>query len=295
MDSKYIDWSEHQESGGIDFDCPYCGGTGRKAWEDLDEDEKKTVKDECEDYKDWYELTVEEKKIVTDAFCNTEDRNESDKVCPDAGDVIEYYNDNSEDFQFFAEDVLEDFYDNSLGSYGDFNFYCEECDEGFIEPMMNYAYPLKYTEVNDENKKTALDCGLFLFEDDEGVWMSLTGCGMDLSPNILKAYRLLDKYIPSEWAIEWQQDYKAYLSEEDHRLNAEACKQALEGDMRSETEKLKAINLYLKEPEYVKKKQEEKMEQFNNCLGKASKIDDELVRGLTGISCFLKSNKEITE
>jgi hypothetical protein len=34
--------------------------------------------------------------------------------------------------------------------------------------MMNYAYPLEYTDLNDENQKIALENGLFLFEDDEG-------------------------------------------------------------------------------------------------------------------------------
>jgi hypothetical protein len=124
--------------------------------------------------------------------------------------------------------------------------------------------------------------------------MSLTGGGMDCSPSILNTYRRLEG-IPSDWAIEWKQDYHAGLTEEEHRLNAEACKQTLERDIRYTVEKIKAINMFLKDPEYVKKKQEEKMEQFNNCIGKAAKIEDELIRGLTGISCFLKSNKEITE
>jgi len=290
MRNKYIDWSEYHED--INFECPYCNGTKHKAWDKLEEDEKNMVKDTCEEYKEWHDLNIEEKTIVTDTFCNTEDRNESDKVCPKDEDVIGYYEDNLEGFQLFEEDALADFYDNNQEN---FDFYCEECENGFIAPVMNYAYPLEYTSINDKNRKTALDCGLFLFEDDEGVWMSLTGGGMDLSPSILKAYRLLEGCIPSEWATEWRQDYRAYLSEEDHRLNAEECKRCLEGEIRSTVEKLKAINLYLTDPGYVKKKEQEKMEQFDKCLGKASKIDDELLRGAIGIGCLLKSNKEVTE
>jgi len=89
MRNKYIDWSEYHED--INFECPYCNGTKHKAWDKLEEDEKNMVKDTCEEYKEWHDLNIEEKTIVTDTFCNTEDRNESDKVCPKDEDVIGYY------------------------------------------------------------------------------------------------------------------------------------------------------------------------------------------------------------
>ena len=290
MTSKDIDWSEPHDD--IDFSCPYCGGDGLKCWEDLDKDEKKEVIEECDEFKEWYDLEPEEKLLVVKAFCETEDRNESDRITPKEEDLIDYYEDNTENFKFVDNDAVEDFYEDDKDS---FDFHCEECNGGYLEPMMDYAYPLEYTDVSIENKKIALSCGLFLFEDDDGVWMSLTGGGMDCSPDILKAYRLLESYIPFEWATQWRQDYHAGISKEDHKLNAEECKKSIECELRGANDKLKAINLYLKDPEYVKQKTEEKMEKFNSCLNEASDIDDPLIKGLVGFSCLLKSDKEITE
>jgi len=200
--SREIYWSEFKKENDycgestIDFNCPYCDGTGRKSWDELDEDEKE--------------------------------------------EVIEVYEENG----------IENSYRYNRK---DFDFYCEECDEGKINPSMNYAYPLEHTDLTNENKKIALDCGLFLFEDDEGTWMSLVGGGMDYSPNILLAYRLLEGEIPAEWAVEWRQDYRAYLSEKNHRLNAEACKESLKG-IADMTQKLKEIELYLADSDNKKRR-----------------------------------------
>jgi hypothetical protein len=331
MRTKDIDWSEPHED--VDFSCPFCGGEGFRKWEDLNEEERETVKVDCANYLVWEELSEKEKEkvkeqwIITDAEkCNDYKKwKDLDAYERDAiikihrkyginGSIEEYYNNNRGEFKFFSDGILGDYYEGNAEDFkffdedaedtaeeyyedhkSDFEFYCEECDDGWLNPMYSEAYPLGYTDVNDENRRIALDCGLFLFEDDEGIWMSLMGCGMDLSPNILMAYRLLEGRIPFDYAMLWRQDYHAYISEEDHRLNAEECKRSIENELSGANEKLKAINLFLKDPEYVKEKSKEKMKKFENCLNKASNIDEPLIRGAVGISCFLESNKEITE
>ena len=51
-------------------------------------------------YKDWEDLNYDERAEVLEAFQNTEDRNESDKVAPREEDVKDYYKDNAEKFGF---------------------------------------------------------------------------------------------------------------------------------------------------------------------------------------------------
>ena len=53
-----------------------------------------------EEYKNWGDLNHDERADVLEAFQNTEDRNESDKVAPREEDVKDYYEDNAEKFGF---------------------------------------------------------------------------------------------------------------------------------------------------------------------------------------------------
>ncbi len=78
---------------------------------------------------------------------------------------------------------------------------CEYCTYGYIEPMYNYSY-LVDCECSNKNRKIAYEQGLFLYEHPktEEVFMSLMGCGMDLSPQIMAAYLKLTGHIPVEWA-----------------------------------------------------------------------------------------------
>jgi len=52
------------------------------------------------DVKDWEDLNHDERAEVLEAYQNTEDRNESDKVAPREEDVKDYYGDNAEKFGF---------------------------------------------------------------------------------------------------------------------------------------------------------------------------------------------------
>ena len=65
--------------------------------------------------------------------------------------------------------------------------------------------------------------------------------------------------------------------------------------MRMRRTRSRKRSLYLKDPEYVKNKQREKMEQFDQCLSKTSGIEDRVTRGLVGMMCLAKSMGEITE
>jgi len=134
---------------------------------------------------------------------------------------------------------------------------CEHCNNGRITTMHNCVYPLEYAKLSDDNKKIAISCGLFMFEDELGDrWMSLIGNGEDFSPYILKAYRLLESYIPPEWGVEWRKNYHSSLSEKDHILNAKACRVSLKDEISNAQRKLKSIESYLNEP--VVKKMESK-------------------------------------
>ena len=52
------------------------------------------------EFKNWEDLNHDERAEVLEAFQNTEDRNESDKVAPREEDVKDYYEDNAEKFGF---------------------------------------------------------------------------------------------------------------------------------------------------------------------------------------------------
>jgi len=65
---------------------------------------KKMIKKEeemsKEEYKNWRDLNFDERVKVIEGFVNTEDRNESDKDNPREEDVKDYYEDNTEKFNF---------------------------------------------------------------------------------------------------------------------------------------------------------------------------------------------------
>ena len=50
--------------------------------------------------KNWEDLNYDERAKVLEAYQNTEDRNESDKVAPREEDVKDYYEENAEKFGF---------------------------------------------------------------------------------------------------------------------------------------------------------------------------------------------------
>jgi len=182
-----INWNVRHEE--IDFSCPFCARTGRRSWDKLTPGEKEGVRESYDEYTgdiDWGTFFEEDLE-----------KQEGQKV------------------------GIKDYYNNWID---DFDFYCEKCDDGHIEPSGDYAYPLECAELTNENKKIALNCGLFMFEDNKGVYMSLHRKGTNLFPNILKAYKRLEGKIPLEYVLEWEQNHQANLSEEDRCLKGKTDK-----------------------------------------------------------------------
>ena len=259
MRSIDIDWSdwEGEQLEEIDFSCPSCEG-------------------EYEGRKTFKQLDNEEQEEIKEVYlkeCETK-QSEVYQKWDLKDDLKDYYNDN----------------------YEGFDFWCDDCTDGRIEPMMNYAYPVN-CELNNENAKKALDCGLFLFQHpkDNEIYMSLTGGGMDLSQNILLAYLETTGYIPFEWATDFRQDYRSTISKKDHKRVAKACLLRLQIEKRVIKEKIKAVNLFLKKPKQLKEAQEKRMKQFNDDLGNASKVKDKNIRALVGISALSKATGDIIE
>ncbi len=167
---------------------------------------------------------------------------------------------------------------------------CHECEEGFVYPMMNYAYPVN-CDFTEENRRIALDCGLFLFEmpDSGDVYMSLMGGGMDLSPNILLAYLRLKGCIPLDWAMEFRQDYRANITEEQHQEIAAACRETVRNQLYHIQNKLASLNLFIDNPEECKRKLEERSRAFDDRLEALSSVDEPLIRGLGAVAAFAQA------
>lgn len=81
--------------------------------------------------------------------------------------------------------------------------YCDECGigEDYCEPMYNYIYPLELDHYSDEKILEVVDrtaCTV-MENQDAGIWyLTLTGCGMDLTQDIALAYVILDGRIPED-------------------------------------------------------------------------------------------------
>ncbi|MDW7728350.1 MAG: hypothetical protein SCH70_14830, partial [Candidatus Methanoperedens sp.] len=259
--AKYFDWYTYQED--IDFSCPYCGGSERiksELW----------LKDILQDKSGKTQLNTLYKKYLNECIAdNTE----------------------PEDFHTWLEEAYENEELNDIGDSA-----CQKCENGYIYPMYNYAYPVR-ADVTDENRRIAYDCGLFLFEDPEDgdAYMSLMGCGMDLSPNILLAYLKLTDDIPYDWALEFRQDYRANLSESDHIKIAIACRETINYEFQTVERKLKALDLFIDNPELLKQRLKEREASFNRALECASGIDDPIIRGLAGMMAFSKASGDVTE
>lgn len=259
--SRYIDWSVYREN--IDHSCPYCGGSER-------------VK-----YELWLEETLQDKS----------DKTKLNKLYKEYRNNCIADNIEPEDFYTWLEEAYEN---EELDDIGESK--CQECENGYIYPMYNYAYPIR-ADITDENRRIALDCGLFLFEDPDGsdTYMSLMGCGMDLSPNILLAYLRLTDNIPYDWALEFRQNYRANLSKSEHIEIAIACRETINREFRTVEQKLKALDLFIDNPELLKQRLKERDDSFNSALECARGIDDHILKGLVGMMAFSKASGDVTE
>lgn len=89
---------------------------------------------------------------------------------------------------------------------------CETCNgEGMVVPIWNTAWEI---DMHDVSKETRLDIvestNCVVFQDADGDYLlGLTGCGMDLSPDLCKAWLKLGfGWIPDNWIYKISRDRK---------------------------------------------------------------------------------------
>jgi hypothetical protein len=84
--------------------------------------------------------------------------------------------------------------------------YCDKCGfgEDSCQPMMNYAYPLRYLPDEDKILKIVKDTCLTVMEntETEEYYLALCGGGMDLSQSIALAYLIAENRIPYSLCLE---------------------------------------------------------------------------------------------
>jgi hypothetical protein len=205
FDRESVDWSNCYETDRFSLSCPFCGGEGRKKYDELDKDEKE--------------------EVVTEFIEEELGDRDLDKV---------------------EEQEIEDWYNQNAC---DFEFYCEHCNDGYIEPIWDYVWHTRMTNVSDETIKEIMDntnC-LCLYDDDNGDYvLTLSGCGMDLCPDLCYATILLGfKWIPISWAREVRADYSGGISEENHKEVVKMAISTLDGfadEFKQEAKKLKKFS-----------------------------------------------------
>lgn len=128
---------------------------------------------------------------------------------------------------------------------------CEKC--GFCEdsciPMMNYAYPLETTPEEKDILKVCQETNLTVMynNEEDKYYLVLCGGGMDLSQEIALAYNILEKWIPLELALQVSTQDGLNVSGKKFRQVMRACKESIKKDMDFGRERLKKINLVIKE------------------------------------------------
>ena len=88
---------------------------------------------------------------------------------------------------------------------------CEECESGWVVPMWNTAWEIELYNIPESTKADILQTtNCTVFADDRGTYyLGLTGCGMDLSPDLCKAWLKLGfGWLPSNWIYKVSRDRK---------------------------------------------------------------------------------------
>ena len=114
---------------------------------------------------------------------------------------------------------------------------CCEDDSGYLQPMMNFIYPLEYEgfiegdEGVEKRIKIASETNCVCVQNNKtDEWfLTLTGGGMDLSPSIAYAYVIAQKWLPLDLLqtldVGWCKDS---LSEEKFKELRDICMQQCE-------------------------------------------------------------------
>lgn len=135
--------------------------------------------------------------MVYSQYCNwSEEYKNSDKWENNTYRILcEVLEDNKhEQFEKVAKrfGVYEENSKNKLNEYWEDNI-AED-----TTPIYNYIYPLEITPSDEDILRVSLNtnCCVLLNTENNTYYISLTGCGMDLSQDIALSYLWLEKWIP---------------------------------------------------------------------------------------------------
>jgi len=107
--------------------------------------------------------------------------------------------------------------------------YYEETLDGY-EPIYNYVYPLETTPSDEDILKVALNtncCVMYNTEDDK-YYLSLTGCGMNLSQDIALSYVLIENWIPEDLLFNVCSQEGLSISKENFKILKEGVKKNID-------------------------------------------------------------------
>ncbi len=164
VDKKHVDWSEEWEK--WDISCPVCEGTGtvtsaEETWRDAPVDERVEFCQERD----------------TSIFAARRDEP------PEAIDLSQF---DGDDLERWFSDLSE--------------VDCEECNAGDYELMWNTAWKVGRQVSEGRRRKVDGTGCIVVFDSDGDAWLTLGGCGMDMTPHLCHAWLELGyTWLPLEW------------------------------------------------------------------------------------------------
>lgn len=234
----------------LDTTCPFCGGTGTLPFQDLSKEQLA-------------EVTASAKKDKWDLKTKTLDL---------------YY------------DTTFNHLETKL-PLAEQSYFCPQCSgEGYLEIYSLYGYET-YAEYNEANRKKAVDNGMALLysEDDDVCYLFLMACGMDLGDVILTTYLEINGSIPAELAKLWNQSYPYSVSKEQFAKVTKACQKAIKYEIEELAHLEQAMLTSIKDPEYVKQVQEQRLKEFNESLEQAKNCKDKTLGSLLLMNKFIST------
>ncbi len=128
--------------------------------------------------------------------------------------------------------------------------WCEACgvSEDSGEPMMNFAYPLGAMPSDERILSIVQKTNCTVMENTVtgGVFLVLTGGGMNLSQDIALAYILAGEWIPFELACYVSTQPDLSVSGKDFRKVMRECKKTIKAEIARGGYKIKEINQAIK-------------------------------------------------
>jgi len=91
--------------------------------------------------------------------------------------------------------------------------YCEHCESGYVPTYWNIVWGLDrpyQDNIGRKEQKMIMEetgCLLLCNHEEEKWYLTLGGCGMDLSPALALAFALIDTWIPEGILVELNTDW----------------------------------------------------------------------------------------